>query len=125
VKVLTRSGRYLFAVSAIVFGIDHYLVFKFIVSLVPKWIPGGGWFWRISLPSHLSRRREHCIGMDGSLGKLQLGLMFLLWFLVLMHPESLATHACSTRMSGRARLSLWEYAEGLGYWRGRCRQRRS
>ena len=88
VKVLTRSGRYLFAVSAIVFGIDHYLVFKFIVALVPKWIPGGGWFW-----AHLTAIAFIAAGVSIALGwmdrwaSFMLGLMFLLWFLVLHAPR--------------------------------------
>src|SRR5208283_4336389 len=45
VRWLMDSGRFLFAISAVVFGIDHFLVLGLIVSLVPHWIPGGGLFW--------------------------------------------------------------------------------
>ena len=38
-KALALSGRYLFAISAIVFGVDHYLVFGLIVSLVRPGFP--------------------------------------------------------------------------------------
>jgi hypothetical protein len=41
---LLESGRYLFAVSSIVFGIDHFLILRFIASLIPRWFPGG-FFW--------------------------------------------------------------------------------
>jgi len=41
---LVASAPYLFAISSIVFGITHFLVLRFIASLVPVWIPGG-LFW--------------------------------------------------------------------------------
>jgi len=87
-NALILSGRYLFAVSAIVFGIDHYLVFKFIVSLVPKWIPGGGWFW-----AHLTAIAFIAAGVSIAVRRMDrwasfmLGLMFLLWCLVLHAPR--------------------------------------
>jgi uncharacterized membrane protein len=89
------SGRYLFAVSMIVFGIDHYLVFDFIVSLVPHWIPGSGWFW-----AHLTALALIAAGVSIAIKKLDrwaaglLGLMFLLWFLVLHAPRVLSYPRC-------------------------------
>jgi len=44
VNGLIKSGPFLFAISAVVFGIDHFLVLGLIAGLVPKWIPGG-MFW--------------------------------------------------------------------------------
>jgi len=41
---LIWSGPYLFGVSSVVFGIDHFLVLNFIASLVPAWLPGH-MFW--------------------------------------------------------------------------------
>ena len=37
--LLIASGRYLFAFSAIIFGIDHLIFLRFVASLVPWWIP--------------------------------------------------------------------------------------
>jgi len=82
------AGRYLIALCAIVFGIDHYLVFGLIVSLVPWCIPGTGWFWAnltaiafivagLSIATHWLDRWA----------AFMLGLMFLLWFLVLHAPR--------------------------------------
>jgi hypothetical protein len=82
------TGRYLFAISAIVFGIDHYLVFGLIVSLVPRWIPGGGWFWA-NVTALAFIAAGVCIAfrwMD-RLAAALLGVMFLLWFLVLHLPR--------------------------------------
>ncbi|HKV41785.1 MAG TPA: hypothetical protein VJX67_21455 [Blastocatellia bacterium] len=84
---LIKSGRFLFAISSIVFGVDHFLVLGLIASLVPAWIP---WhlFWAyftgagfiaagICIAANLVAR------WAGAL----LGLMFLLWFLVLHAPR--------------------------------------
>jgi uncharacterized membrane protein len=82
-----RSGRYLFAASSVVFGIDHLLVPEFIATLIPPWFPGA-LFWAyftgvafIAAGVSLATRR-----MDRWAGAL-LGGMFLLWFLFLHVPR--------------------------------------
>jgi uncharacterized membrane protein YphA (DoxX/SURF4 family) len=85
---LLQSGRYLFAISAIVFGIDHYLVFNLIVSLIPHWIPGGGWFWtHITAVAFVAAGLSIASGWLDRLAATMLGVMFLLWFLVLHGPR--------------------------------------
>jgi hypothetical protein len=92
---LLHSGRYFFAVSMIVFGIDHYFVFNFIVSLVPPWIPGSGWFW-----AHVTAIGFIAAGVSISVRRLDrwaagmLGLMFFLWFLLLHAPRVLSYPRC-------------------------------
>jgi hypothetical protein len=41
---LATLGRYLFALSMIVFGIQHFLYVAFLVALIPAWIPAHP-FW--------------------------------------------------------------------------------
>ena len=87
-NALIRSGRYLFAISAIVFGVDHYLVFALIVFLVPKWIPGGGWFWaNLTAICFIAAGMSIAIKRMDRWASFMLGLMFLLWFLVLHAPR--------------------------------------
>jgi uncharacterized membrane protein YphA (DoxX/SURF4 family) len=43
-KKTAFSGRYLFALMLIIFGIDHFLYIDFVKTLVPSWIPGKE-FW--------------------------------------------------------------------------------
>jgi uncharacterized membrane protein YphA (DoxX/SURF4 family) len=38
------AAPYLFALSSVVFGVTHFLIPRFIASLVPAWMPGGT-FW--------------------------------------------------------------------------------
>ena len=46
---LATLGRYLFALSMIVFGIQHFLYVTFLVTLIPAWIPAHH-FWIDSQP---------------------------------------------------------------------------
>src|SRR5882757_6460728 len=38
--ILAKLGRYLFAITLAVFGVQHLLYAKFVATLVPSWIPG-------------------------------------------------------------------------------------
>ncbi len=39
-RALANTGRVLFGISAVVFGVDHFLALKLIASLIPAWMPG-------------------------------------------------------------------------------------
>ena len=87
-KQFLESGRYLFAISAIVFGIDHYIVFGLIVSLVPHWIPGGSWFWaNVTALAFVAAGVSIASRWMDRIAATLLGVMFLLWFLVLHLPR--------------------------------------
>ncbi|MFZ0819904.1 MAG: hypothetical protein WAM91_07530 [Candidatus Acidiferrales bacterium] len=88
VNVLTGSGPYVFAICAVVFGVDHLQSIQFVGRLVPQWIPGSGVFWAwftgigfilagVSIATKVMARW----------GAFFLGLMFLLWFLLLHLPR--------------------------------------
>jgi uncharacterized membrane protein YphA (DoxX/SURF4 family) len=88
VDSLIFSARYLFAGSAIVFGLDHYLVFGLIVSLVPRWIPGGGWFWaNLTAIAFIAAGLSIATGWLDKWAVAMMGIMFLSWFLVLHAPR--------------------------------------
>jgi hypothetical protein len=84
---LLRAGPYLFAVSCIVFGIDHFLIIPFIASLVPAWIPAK-MFW-----AYFTGAGFIAAGLSIATRKLDeqagtwLGIMFLLWFVILHSPR--------------------------------------
>jgi uncharacterized membrane protein len=117
---LVHSGRYLFAVSMIVFGIDHYLVFNFIVSLVPHWIPGSGWLW-----THVTAIGFIAAGVSIAARRLDrwaagmLGLMFMLWFLVLHAPRVLSYPRCLDPDEWSSAFIALGVCGGAGFWRGR------
>lgn len=82
-----RTGLYLFAISSVIFGIDHFLILRFIASLVPVWIPGA-MFWAIFTGAGFIVAGV-CMFTDrfGKLATFWLGTMFLLWFLLLHSPR--------------------------------------
>ena len=84
---LPRFGRWLFAISLVVFAILHFVYAPFIATLIPGWIPAplflayfvGAAFAATALSIFLDRHRTLGTGM--------LGLMFLLWVLILHGPR--------------------------------------
>jgi len=88
VNGLIASGRFLFAISAVVFGIDHFLVLGLIVSLVPHWIPGGGLFWAyFTAIAFIAAGVSLATKWLARWASVLLGMMFLLWFLLLHAPR--------------------------------------
>ena len=85
---LIKSGRYLFAISSVIFGIDHFFVLGLIVSLVPTWLPGSGMFWAVLTGAgFIAAGLSIATNWMGRLGAAWLGIMFLLWFLILHAPR--------------------------------------
>jgi uncharacterized membrane protein len=84
---VTASGPYLFAVCLVVFGSIHFLVARFIATLIPAWIPGSLFFTYLTGTALIVS--GICIAirrLDEWAGFL-LGVMFLLWFMVLHSPR--------------------------------------
>lgn len=84
---MVEAGRWMFAVSLVVFGIQHLMYAKFVAALIPAWIPGH-LFWTyltgiaflLAAASLVSRIRVR-------LSEALLGLMFLLWVILLHAPR--------------------------------------
>jgi uncharacterized membrane protein YphA (DoxX/SURF4 family) len=88
VHALSIAGRTLFAISAVVFGISHFIVFSFVASLIPGWIPGGGAFWTVLTGVAFIAAGVSIAGLwlaRWAAGLL--GLMFFLWFVLLHVPR--------------------------------------
>ncbi|HEV3219331.1 MAG TPA: hypothetical protein VGZ48_06140 [Candidatus Acidoferrales bacterium] len=84
----TLFGRYIFAISLLVFGIDHYISRARVSSLVPAWIPGSGMFWTYFTGiAFIAAGMSIATGILARWGAFMIGLMFLLWFLVLHSPR--------------------------------------
>jgi len=88
-KVVT-FGRMLFAISMIVFGVQHFMYAGFITFLIPSWIPGH-LFWAYFTGSAFIAAGL-CIAtrIFAPLAATLLGIMFLLWVLVLHAPRVVA-----------------------------------
>jgi uncharacterized membrane protein len=84
-----RSGRCLFGVSCVVFGIDHFIVIDFIARLVPAWIPGGLFWAYLTGAGFIAAGLSIATNWLARWGATLLGIMFALWFLVLHAPRIL------------------------------------
>jgi uncharacterized membrane protein YphA (DoxX/SURF4 family) len=84
-------GRFLFALSMVIFGAQHFMYAGFIATLIPAWIPLH-LFW-VYLTGTGMIVAGFCIatGLLASLASMGLGLMFLLWFLLLHAPRVAAS----------------------------------
>jgi uncharacterized membrane protein YphA (DoxX/SURF4 family) len=82
-----RSGRYLFAVSSVVFGITHFLVLRFIASLIPAWIPGRLFWAYFTGAAFVAAGLSIAAKWMDRLAATLLGTMFLLWVLLVHTPR--------------------------------------
>jgi len=84
---LGKLGRWLFAGSMVIFGVQHFMYAGFIATLVTPWIPGH-LFW-VYLTGVGMIVAGLCIAINklGGLAATWLGIMFLLWVIVLHGPR--------------------------------------
>ena len=86
---LTRMGCWLFALSLIVFGYQHYLYAAFIATLIPAWIPGHlFWVYFTGVGFVVTGLAILVEKYGARLAATWLGIMFLLWFVLLHIPRA-------------------------------------
>jgi uncharacterized membrane protein len=86
---LIKSGRFLFAISMVVFGVDHFLFLRFVSSLVPPWIPWHLFWASFTGAAFIAAGVGIATKWMGRWGAALIGTMFLLWFLLLHAPRVL------------------------------------
>jgi uncharacterized membrane protein len=87
---LTRMGCWLFALSLLVFGYQHFLYASFIATLIPAWIPGHlFWVYFTGVGFIVTGLAVMVEKFGGRLAATWLGIMFLLWFVVLHIPRAI------------------------------------
>jgi uncharacterized membrane protein len=91
---LIKSGRYLFAISSVIFGIAHFLIPRFIASLIPTWIPGAlFWAYFTGAAFVATGLSLAAAGFSPATNRIArwasalLGVMFLLWVFCLHAPR--------------------------------------
>lgn len=83
INALIKCAPYLLAVSSIVFGITHFLILRFIASLITPWIPFKMfWAW-FTGAAFIAAGLSIATGIMARWAAFFLGTMFLLWFLLL------------------------------------------
>jgi len=89
-NAIIRTGRYLFAISLLVFGIQHFIYADYISTLITPWIPLKlFWAYFVGL-AFIATSVSIFISIKTRLATLWLGIMFLLWFLILHLPRAVA-----------------------------------
>ena len=87
---VTPMGRWLFALSMIVFGIQHFLYAGFIATLIPSWIPAHLFWVYLTGAGMIVVGLAIIVKVLGQLAATWLGIMFLLWFVLLHVPRAVA-----------------------------------
>ena len=85
------TGKYLFAIALVVFGIQHFMYNDFISTLIPGWIPAHNvWLFFVKI-AFIATAISIFINILVHLSTFLFGLMFLIWVLIL-HGPLVATH---------------------------------
>jgi hypothetical protein len=84
---LADVGRFLIAISLVVFAVQHFMYARFVATLIPAWIPAR-LFWAYFtglafVAASLAIATKRMLGMAAML----LGTMFLLWVVLLHIPR--------------------------------------
>ena len=82
-SLLIKSGRFVFAFTMIIFGMQHFEYASFIAALIPAWIPAHLFWVYFTGCGFILAAMAICLKVFARLAAMVLGLMFLLWFLVL------------------------------------------
>ena len=89
-EFLVKSGRFVFAFTLVIFGLQHFEYARFIAALIPAWIPAHLFWVYFTGWGFIAAAAAICLRILGRLAALSLGLMFLLWFFLLHLPRVFA-----------------------------------
>jgi uncharacterized membrane protein YphA (DoxX/SURF4 family) len=84
---LVPFGRWLFAISLVIFGAQHFMYGPFVGSLIPGWIPGHLFFAYFTGVGLIAAGIAIAAKVLVRLGATLLGIMFLFWTLFLHAPR--------------------------------------
>ncbi|QIP17054.1 hypothetical protein G8759_32675 [Spirosoma aureum] len=89
-NIYMRYGSLLYALSLIIFGIQHFIYANFVATLIPSWIPGHlFWTYLIGL-AFIATAASVLLKKQIPLSTTLLGIMFLLWVILLHIPRAVA-----------------------------------
>lgn len=89
-SVLARVGRVLFGITAVVFGVDHFLALDLIASLIPAWMPAHLLIASLTGAAMIAAGVSILTRWMDEPAAFGLGAMFLLFVLTLHAPRVLA-----------------------------------
>jgi uncharacterized membrane protein len=86
-RLLSHVGRYLLALSLIVFGVDHFLALAPIGTLIPDWIPWHVFWIAVFGAAFIAAGLSIALNVLQMWGAFTIGLMFAIWVLTLHLPR--------------------------------------
>lgn len=87
VSTLGRGGRFLIAISLVVFAVQHFMYARFVATLVPAWIPGHLFWAYFTGLAFVAAALAIATKNMMRLAAMLLGTMFLLWVVLLHVPR--------------------------------------
>ena len=87
VNLSAKVGRFFFAISTLIFGIDHFQYAIFVAAVIPAWIPGHMFFAYFTGAAFIAAAISILIERYATLSMILLGIMFLSWVVVLHAPR--------------------------------------
>jgi uncharacterized membrane protein YphA (DoxX/SURF4 family) len=88
--MLAVVGRYIFAFSMIIFGVQHFQYAQFIAFLIPAWIPAHLFLAYATGVALIAAGVAIATHIFARLAATLLGVMFVLWFVLLHLPRVIA-----------------------------------
>jgi uncharacterized membrane protein len=89
--MLAVIGRYIYAFSMIIFGVQHFLYAQYIAFLIPKWMPAHLFLAYFTGVAFIAAGLAVALHFFSRLASVLLGLMFLLWVITLHTPRVIAS----------------------------------
>jgi hypothetical protein len=87
VSMLAAGGRYLIAISLVVFAVQHFIYARFVADLVTRWIPGHLFWAYFCGVAFVAAALSFVAGKMVRTAATLLGTMFFLWVFVLHIPR--------------------------------------
>jgi uncharacterized membrane protein len=87
---MLAAGRFFFAITLVVFGIEHFVYPAFVATLVPAWIPGHLFWTYFAGVALIAGGVGMMVKSTTRIASLMVGIMIFLWLLMLHIPRAIA-----------------------------------
>lgn len=89
--MLAIIGRYIYAFSMIIFGVQHFMYAQYIAFLIPNWMPAHLFLAYFTGTAFIAAGVAIAVHIFSRLASILLGLMFFLWVVTLHTPRVIAS----------------------------------
>ncbi len=89
--MLAIIGRYIYAFSMIIFGVQHFMYAQYIAFLIPNWMPAHLFLAYFTGTAFIAAGVAIAVHIFSRLASTLLGLMFFLWVVTLHTPRVIAS----------------------------------